>query len=307
MLIYSCMSSGGPDCRRSSPQTRGIGQKVSSDFLCLYCSCLTLALHTQELITTAHQSLGYNIAPGPISPEHDSIRTAWRSSSQACLDVPDSGGTPRRSPRRGQSAPDVLEFVTKISPPTPVRSIHQAETGNGTGRRMQAALGLETEAGDGDSNHEEVGIGRGREQEQILPPTPTTSPAKRWVPMTSIQHKTTTKRARQDRDQVVEKVLRTPTTSPLRTSQLANITPPTPPRFSPHAKNVDRGDERDVGDVRTHSIDPAMAQRITAGIVERKQRENGASGDGKGLKPLSLRSRLRRLRARTRPTYPVVL
>jgi hypothetical protein len=78
-----------------------------------------------ELIATAHHSLGYQPPTIPLSPEDDSIRQAWRSASQACLDIPD-GNTISPSPgtkrRRMQSCPDVLEMGIKYSPPTPPTS-----------------------------------------------------------------------------------------------------------------------------------------------------------------------------------------
>ncbi|ORY34864.1 hypothetical protein BCR39DRAFT_515200 [Naematelia encephala] len=78
------------------------------------------ALHAADLVAAAHRSLGY-APPNPLaSPEHDSIRAAWRSSSIACLDIPDTP-SPKCSPipmKRVQSAPDLFE-IHKISPPTP--------------------------------------------------------------------------------------------------------------------------------------------------------------------------------------------
>jgi hypothetical protein len=77
------------------------------------------------LILTAHHSLGYQPPTTPLSPEDDSIKQAWRSASQTCLDIPD-GNTISPSPgtkrRRMQSCPDVLEMGIKYSPPTPPTS-----------------------------------------------------------------------------------------------------------------------------------------------------------------------------------------
>jgi hypothetical protein len=95
------------------------------------------------LIATAHHSLGYKTPITPLSPEDDSIRAAWRSASQACLDIPDYGSTISPSPatkrRRMQSAPDVLQFGLKASPPTPPTSspVHMA---SGGGRRLDGLM-----------------------------------------------------------------------------------------------------------------------------------------------------------------------
>jgi hypothetical protein len=122
------------------------------------------------LITTAHDSLGYLIPSVPLSPEDDSIRAAWRSSSHACLDIPDFGSTisPRPSPtntnkkRRMQSAPDILEFKTSPKTPSPTRRPHTIRSG-------RALIDLLPED-------------RNLEQRGILPfgiGTPVSSPAKR--------------------------------------------------------------------------------------------------------------------------------
>ncbi|WWD20194.1 hypothetical protein CI109_104670 [Kwoniella shandongensis] len=85
----------------------------------------TEALTAQALISTAHQSLGYNITglTSPRSPD-DSIRAAWRSSTSiALIDVPELVSPPSPT-RRTRSAPDLGE-IWKTSPDTPERSSPQ--------------------------------------------------------------------------------------------------------------------------------------------------------------------------------------
>ena len=95
------------------------------------------------MIATAHHSLGYKPPITPLSPEDDSIRAAWRSASQACLDIPDYGSTISPSPaikrRRMQSAPDVLQFDLKNSPPTPPTTSPVGMT-SGAGRRLDCLM-----------------------------------------------------------------------------------------------------------------------------------------------------------------------
>jgi hypothetical protein len=82
------------------------------------------ALDSHQLVTAAHQALGYIDSANPenvTSPADDSIRAAWRSSSTICLDIPElptpTPSPERQSPRRMQSAPEIW----KVSPPTPRR------------------------------------------------------------------------------------------------------------------------------------------------------------------------------------------
>jgi hypothetical protein len=178
------------------------------------------ALSGQDLITTAHDSLGYLVPSIPLSPEDDSIRAAWRSSSHACLDIPDFGSTisPRPSPtntktntntnkrRRMQSAPDILEFKTSPTTPSPTRRPHTIRTG-------RALIDLLPED-------------RNLEQRGILPfgiGTPVSSPAKR--PLESPMSITRPEKRSGDDEVLVAPcpILRTPISSPSRHSQIIII------------------------------------------------------------------------------------
>lgn len=92
-------------------------RQVSSPLLADYS-----ALSGAELVTAAHQSLGYAPSVTPLSPENDSLRALWRSRSTAVVDIPDLSPTPRKrpppTPTRRASAPCIL----KLSPPTPQRA-----------------------------------------------------------------------------------------------------------------------------------------------------------------------------------------
>ncbi len=84
----------------------------------------TIAFSSQDLIATAHKSLGY-LQTTPISSPEDSVKALWRSTSHSALtDIPDSSESAhtlhkdRKKRKMYESAPTIL----KTSPSTPVSS-----------------------------------------------------------------------------------------------------------------------------------------------------------------------------------------
>lgn len=76
-----------------------------------------VALTAERLLAAAHQALGYNTSTTSLtqlaSPESDSMRAMWKSSSSVVVtdipDLPSSMSSPERpSPRRIHSAPDLM-------------------------------------------------------------------------------------------------------------------------------------------------------------------------------------------------------
>lgn len=119
------------------------------------------------MIASAHQALGYKTTPTILSPQDDSIRAAWRSSTQTCFDVPDLVSSISLSPagkrRRMQSAPDLM--ILKTSPPTPPRSSPLRQP-RSSGMRMQSAAAFGSHANDIDQS-----------RVPMFPGTPVSSPA----------------------------------------------------------------------------------------------------------------------------------
>ena len=77
------------------------------------------ALDNAQLVKAAHEALGYATTTQPLSPAEDSVRQAWRSSSQYTIDVPDmpTPSPSRPCPTRTQSEPS--PDIWKTSPPSP--------------------------------------------------------------------------------------------------------------------------------------------------------------------------------------------
>ncbi len=219
-------------------------------------------------MAAAHRSLGYLTSP-VTSPQDDSVRAAWRSSSAAALtDIPDSP-TPspeRPSPRRMHTAPEIL----KVSPPTPIFSTRKrSREPLQTATRLQSAML--------DDDDESIGAARGVLRTPLTSPvkgktlgSPMVSPPsrKRRYDQEDGEGHTSPPRLGSSRQPVAPS--RQPLTSSLPRS--------TPPHISPSPAQTGVATIRCI----PSRLYPIRSQRPEIPIVGRKR-----------SKPLSLRSRMR--------------
>lgn len=231
-------------------------------------------------------------------------------------------GTPGRSPnKRNRSAPDVLALggVLKSSPPTPKRGTPlNCGTHQNAGQRMRLALGLDTDQGGmGDAAAGVVGANGYSGRDRLPPTPPRSSPTKRWVRATDIEHSCHPARdhiqvnptwrsaavppARAvPTDDIPQ--LRTPTTSPLHISQIPNLLlhPPTSsPISSPTPTPAPA--VQTIVDCRSKWIGGQL-DVDDSGMTKQQDREGSGqdrtSKRKNRLKPISLRSRLTMARKR---------
>jgi hypothetical protein len=217
------------------------------------------ALAGQELIVTAHKSLGYKTPSTPLSPLDDSIRAAWRSSTQTCLDIPDlcSSASPTLSPgskkRRMQSAPDILGF--KTSPPTPPPSSPVRQLEPSAGKRMRRAMDLRSDV---DSDKEGVNGGNGA----MFPGTPVSSPVRRIL-ASPIRQRGATGIGPDHEPRVG--VLRTPVSSPLAPARIVAIPLPMDTKVLPFEPGDDgKSKNRKLRPLSLRSRLKLAARRIVA-------------------------------------------
>ena len=230
-----------------------------------------------ELVATAHRSLGYLTSPIS-SPQDDSIRAAWRSSSAAALtDIPEfpTPSPERPSPRRMRSAPDIL----KVSPPTPISSYLVRRPPLQTAERLRNAM-----FGDEGS----LGCGGVR--------TPITSPVRKGGLGSPLRDSGSNKRQRVDQGDL-------PISSPPRLIFL-EINQPRTPNTSPLLPYSHQAFSNALAStcshIASHRISPSPAHPVmwaapsinTHLIASKGELPKAVRRRGR-LKPLSLRSRIR--------------
>jgi hypothetical protein len=254
------------------------------------------ALSAKDLIDTAHSSLGYlPISPRQQlgSPENDSLRRLWRTSSSFAVDIPDTpsprapSSSNRPLAKRVQSAPDIREIL-KSSPPTPVFRDGPIPRRIGTAEAMQTVLGHPAEA----ARECEV------EEGVMWLRSPVTSPSGRCP---------------RKRNLGTMEVGYSVASSPKRIRLLAETLPPrspvdrigpssarrfgirTPPRSSPPPPQPPRSETRTAPVLPAQSLLSALSLESVANsqLVTREAAWKTPVGNGKKNKPTSLRSRMK--------------
>jgi hypothetical protein len=262
----------------------------------------TPALSAKDLIDTARSSLGY-LPTSPRqqlgSPESDSLRRLWRTSSSFAVDIPDtpSPRTPSSNNRplakRVQSAPDIREIL-KSSPPTLVFHDGPSPGRIGTTEAMQTLLNLPTrearEARQAREGEVEEGV--------VWLRSPVTSPnrpcsRKRYLGAVEVGHGVTS--------------------SPKRIRLLAETMPPrspvdrkgpssarrfgirTPPRSSPPPRQPPRTEARTAPLLPALSLLSALSLESAAKskMIAHAAAREAQVDNGKKHKPTSLRSRMK--------------
>lgn len=134
-----------------------------------------IALTAEQLLTVAHQALGYDLSSMSLaqlaSPESNSMKAMWRSSSSIAVtdmpDLPSPIASPERpSPRRIHSAPDL---TTNPTPSPRLIGVKRSLAGGGEnspkkskGLASSRALASVMLGGDKENEHERSVMGIGR-------------------------------------------------------------------------------------------------------------------------------------------------